>query len=75
MNELRRSTGLFGRSRALGVDAGERARKAVSARVRAAVRRVAAANPALGRHLDESINTGMVCRYDPATPVRWDVRA
>lgn len=48
LDELRRATGLGGRARSLGADAGERARKAVPARLRDAVRRVAASNADLG---------------------------
>lgn len=63
--ELRRSTRPDGSSRALTATASERARKAVSARVRDAIRRIADALPELGTHLDRSIRTGTTCRYDP----------
>jgi hypothetical protein len=45
--------------------AAERARKAVTARIRDAIRRVAEAHPEFGAHLDRSVRTGTVCRYDP----------
>jgi hypothetical protein len=63
--ELRRATRPGGASRALGVSAAERARKAVTARIRDAIRRIGAAHPDLGRHLDRAVRTGTVCRYDP----------
>lgn len=69
--ELRRAGGLAGRSRPLGASSAERARKAVSARVREAIRRIAAVDPVLGAHLDRSVVTGTTCRYDPRTPLRW----
>jgi hypothetical protein len=61
--ELGRSSGLAGRTRALGSSTSERARKAVAARIRDAVRRVGEALPELGAHLDRSLVTGVRCRY------------
>jgi hypothetical protein len=68
--ELTASTGLGGRHRRLG-DETERARKAVAARVRDAVRRIEAVHPALAAHLRASVSTGTRCVYEPAAPVDW----
>jgi tetratricopeptide (TPR) repeat protein len=68
--ELARAYGLGGRIRKAG-DPTERARKAVAERIRASIARVAAAHPALGRHLENSIRTGIFCSYRPETPVDW----
>jgi hypothetical protein len=65
LDELRRATRPDGTSRPLGTVAAERARKAVSARIRDAVRRIAAVHPELGAHLDRTVRTGTVCRYEP----------
>jgi hypothetical protein len=65
--ELRRATRPGGGARPLGPTAAERARKAVTARVRDAIRRIADVLPDLGRHLDRTVRTGGVCRYDPGT--------
>jgi tetratricopeptide (TPR) repeat protein len=62
---LRRETRPGGRSRDLGVTVAERARKAVTARIRDAIRRIADVHPALGAHLDRTVHTGTTCRYDP----------
>lgn len=70
IDELRRATGLGGRSRRLGDDA-ERARKAVRERIRDTIRRLAAVHPALADHLREAIRTGATCSYEPAEPVEW----
>jgi hypothetical protein len=67
---LRQATGLGGRDRRLG-DPAERARKAVTARIRDAVDRIAAVHPELGAHLRDAITTGAFCTYSPATPIRW----
>jgi tetratricopeptide (TPR) repeat protein len=63
--QLRRATRPDGTARRLGATAAERARKAVSARIREAIRRIGQAIPELGAHLDRSVRTGITCRYDP----------
>ncbi len=62
--------GLGGRPRIAASDV-ERARKAVTMRVRDACRRIDAALPELGRHLQHSIRTGTWCSYRPETPTDW----
>ncbi|MGH3825327.1 MAG: ATPase, partial [Pseudonocardiaceae bacterium] len=69
--ELGRASGLAGRSRTLGTSTTERARKAVTARLRGAIQRIEAVLPALGAHLDRSVITGTTCRYEPAQPLNW----
>ncbi|MHA6782780.1 ATP-binding protein [Pseudonocardia saturnea] len=69
--ELRRAAGLAGRPRALGTSTTERARKAVTARLREAIGRIGAVLPALGAHLDRSVVTGTTCRYEPAEHLTW----
>jgi TolB-like protein/Tfp pilus assembly protein PilF len=67
---VERALGLGGRPRRLGSPA-ERARSAVTWRIRSTIRKVQAAHPALGRHLDNAIRTGTYCSYLPETPVDW----
>jgi hypothetical protein len=67
---LSQAYGLGGRPRQAG-SAAERARTAVTARIRDAIRRIDGAHPELGRHLSRSVRTGTFCRYDPDRPVRW----
>ena len=64
LGELRAATGLRGRRRPLGDDA-ERARKAVSGRLRDTIARLARLDPALGTHLEKAIETGATCAYLP----------
>jgi len=64
--------GLGGRSRALGSMA-ERARSAVTWRIRSAIKKISKAHPRLGRHLDNAVRTGTFCVYEPETPIRWTV--
>ena len=67
--------GALGRSEWLAPDRASRARKAVYNRLRAAIRRIDAALPALGRHLRNSIRTGVTCVYSPEAPASWTIRA
>lgn len=62
--------GLRGRSRALG-SAAERARSAVTWRIRSTIRKIAASHPRLGRHLENTVRTGTFCAYLPETPTEW----
>ena len=62
--------GLRGRPRHLG-SATERARSAVTWRIRSAIRKIGASHPPLGRHLGNSVRTGTYCEYAPERPVDW----
>lgn len=62
--ELRQALGLGGRARRAG-GAAEKARVNVQRRIRDAIRRIEAHDPALAKHLDQSVRTGTYCRYDP----------
>jgi pimeloyl-ACP methyl ester carboxylesterase len=70
LRQLRIATGLGGRRRAL-VDPVERARKAVSGRIRDSIEKIRDALPELARHLDDAITTGRVCAYKPRSPTHW----
>jgi pimeloyl-ACP methyl ester carboxylesterase len=70
LRELRAATGLGGRRRALA-DPVERARKAVTGRIRDSIDKIREALPELAHHLDQSITTGRVCTYSPRRPLRW----
>jgi len=73
IEQLSAAYGIGGRARRTGGSA-ERARTAVTGRIRDAIRRLEAASPELGRHLSRAVRTGAFCVYDPDPPVRWDVR-
>jgi hypothetical protein len=70
--ELARAVGLGGRDRRAAAHA-ERARLNVTRAIRAAMAKLARANPALGRHLAVTIRTGRYCAYtpDPRAPIAW----
>lgn len=70
VDTLTGALGLRGRARGLGSPA-ERARSAVTWRIRSAMKKVAAAHPRLGRHLDNAVRTGHFCVYQPETAIDW----
>ena len=72
VSELRRATGLAGRPRRATAET-ERARVNVTRTIRAAIDRIMLAAPIAGAHLQSSIRTGTVCRYQPPAggPYRW----
>ncbi|MFG1712027.1 ATP-binding protein [Micromonospora sp. NPDC049203] len=70
LDQLRAAAGLAGRTRRLG-DQAERARKAVTGRIRDTLRRIDERHPVLAAHLRESVTTGGACRYRPPEPVPW----
>jgi class 3 adenylate cyclase len=63
--ELEAALGFGGRDRRLG-DPVERARKAVSGRIRDAIGRITAAHHVLGAHLHATVRTGTYCSYRPS---------
>lgn len=74
LDELARAAGFAGRNRRATLES-ERARVAVTRAIRGALRRVAAAHPLAGRHLDATIRTGTFLSYAPdelATPT-WNL--
>jgi hypothetical protein len=71
--ELAGAYGLGGRARQSG-SSGERARTAVTTRVKDALRRLDAIHPEAARHLRRAIKTGTFCVYDPDPPLVWQVR-
>jgi tetratricopeptide (TPR) repeat protein len=70
IDELAAAVGLGGRSRIAG-DRADRARKAVTMRIRAAIRTIERHDPALARHLTNAVHTGRLCSYQPDLPVTW----
>jgi pimeloyl-ACP methyl ester carboxylesterase len=71
LGELRKATGLGGRTRKMADDA-ERARKAVSGRIRQAIAAIQAAHPALGEHFAGCVATGTYCSYGPKSSTSWE---
>jgi hypothetical protein len=72
IRELASARGLGGRTRSSGSSL-ERARTAVTTRIRDALRRLEPAHPSAARHLLRSLRTGIYCAYEPDPPVSWQV--
>lgn len=72
LDELSAAVGLGGRNRR-ALDPAERARKAVTGRIREAIGHIEAVHPNLGQHLRRSVRTGAFCVYDPPTPTEWQL--
>jgi pimeloyl-ACP methyl ester carboxylesterase len=67
---LGQGLGLAGRPRLFNHQT-ERARKAVAARIKSAIKKIQAQHPALGEHLEQSLNTGRCCSYRPQNRIIW----
>ncbi len=67
---LSQGLGLGGRRRVMNSPA-EKARKAVSARIKSSIQRIGQTHPELAEHLSQSIMTGTYCRYNPQYAIHW----
>jgi hypothetical protein len=62
--QLASAIGLGGRNRRIGSEA-ERARSALTKRIKDSIKRIGAAIPSLGSHLAARVKTGYFCSYHP----------
>lgn len=67
---LSKALGLNGKPRKLSSDV-ERARSAVTWRLRSAIKKIEEVHPNLGLHLSKSVETGTFCTYDPEKNIDW----
>lgn len=70
--ELGSAVGLGGRVRT-ALDPAERARKAVTWRIRGSISRIETSHRELGQHLRRSVRTGAFCVYDPPEREDWQL--
>lgn len=70
VDHLTEALGLGGRTRT-HTDAAERARSAVTQRLRSSIKRITEHHPELGAHLADAVTTGMYCSYRPDPMVEW----
>lgn len=73
VDHLTAAIGHGGRTRRTSGTA-DRARMAVTQRLRSAMRQLADAHPELGRHLRASVHTGLYCHYTPPDDTTWHVQ-
>lgn len=70
LQHLSNSLGLSGKTRKVGSTV-EKARSAVTWRIRNAIKKIENVHPELGNHLSKSIKTGTNCAYLPEVDVNW----
>jgi hypothetical protein len=70
MKHLSQSLGLAGKPRKIGSEV-EKARSAVTWRIRSSIKKINKVHPALGKHLSKSISTGTFCAYKPEFEIHW----
>jgi TolB-like protein/tetratricopeptide (TPR) repeat protein len=71
-DHLAGSLGLGRQSRKLDGDT-DRARAAVTWRIRNAIRKIESVHPSLANHLSHTIRTGAFCSYAPENEMRWEL--
>ncbi|MBZ0180073.1 MAG: tetratricopeptide repeat protein [Melioribacteraceae bacterium] len=72
LDHLSQSTGLKGRARKLA-DPSDRARAAVTLRIKSAIQKIENVHPSLAKHFQNNIKTGTFCIYTPESPVKWEL--
>ncbi|WP_425237280.1 hypothetical protein [Ulvibacterium sp.] len=69
---LSKAMGMGGQARKTGSSL-EKARSAVTWRIRTTIKKIEKANPQLGKHLSNSIKTGTFCSYVPESTHNWTI--
>jgi len=72
LEHLSQSLGKGGKTRKVSGTV-EKCRTAVTWRIRSAMKKIAEAHPALGRHLEVSVKTGVFCEYAPEFETTWTI--
>jgi hypothetical protein len=72
LDHLASSMGMSGKPRKAGSTV-EKARSAVTWRIRSAIEKINREHPALGKHLANSVKTGTFCCYKPEILLEWQV--
>ncbi|WP_299553955.1 hypothetical protein [Seonamhaeicola sp.] len=70
LEHLSQSLGLSGKTRKVGSTI-EKARSAVTWRIRSSIKKIQKVHPELATHLSKSIKTGTYCSYKPEIEVDW----
>jgi hypothetical protein len=72
LDYISQSTGLRGRARKLA-DPSDRARAAVTLRIKSAIQKIENVHPSLAKHFQNNIKTGTFCIYSPENYTQWDI--
>ncbi|UZR99415.1 tetratricopeptide repeat protein [Chondrinema litorale] len=72
VDHLTKNLGIDGKPRETGSSI-EKARSAVTWRIRSAIKKIESQHPALAKHFSLSVKTGTFCCYQPETPINWQL--
>jgi hypothetical protein len=72
LDTIKATTGLGGRLRNME-NPTDKIRSAVTWRIRSTIQKISDAHPSFGKHLANSVKTGLFCSYSPEKPVTWSV--
>lgn len=72
IEHLSHSLGLAGKARQVGSSV-EKARSAVTWRIRSTIKKIEKLHPDLAKHLSKSIKTGTFCSYNPEIQIKWTI--
>ncbi|QGY43071.1 hypothetical protein GM418_05170 [Maribellus comscasis] len=72
IEHLSQTLGLAGKRRKTG-NLSEKARSAVTWRIRSAINKIEKVHSPLSKHLSKSIKTGTFCSYKPENLIDWDI--
>ncbi|WP_422079904.1 tetratricopeptide repeat protein [Ulvibacterium sp.] len=72
LDHLSKAMGTGGQARKIGSSL-EKARSAVTWRIRSTIKKIEKAHPQLGKHLSNSIKTGTFCSYVPESTHSWSI--
>ncbi|WP_420601343.1 tetratricopeptide repeat protein [Flagellimonas sp.] len=72
LNHLSQVTGMSNKTRKTGSSL-EKARSAVTWRIRSSIKKIEKVHPKLAKHLTNSIKTGTFCSYVPESPHAWSI--
>ena len=73
LDHISSSMGLAGKARKVGSSV-EKARSAITWRIRSAIKKIKKTHPQLADHLARSIKTGTYCSYKPEVNIHWKLR-
>jgi hypothetical protein len=72
VDHLSASLGLGHKPREMGSSV-EKARSAITWRIRNVIKKISSTHPKLATHLSKSINTGTFCSYKPEVNIDWEL--
>jgi hypothetical protein len=72
LDHLSASLGMGRKPRAKGSSV-EKARSAITWRIRNVIKKIKTSHPKLAMHLSKSINTGTFCSYHPEVHIDWEL--